>query len=281
MRRIFLVGCPRSGTTLLQSLVASHPEVVSFPETHLFSKTISINKILRFFTIYRSKHIHIVQNILEDFNVDFPKNSPGGTYFSTRKWIEKLLPVLDEIALSHLNGKRPVLLLEKTPRHLHFVELIKEVDPDAQFIHMIRKGEEVVASLTEATANSPANWSGSRSIKKSIFWWNRSIKISEQFIGRDGHHFVCYQELVNKTDQVLQNLFSRIGLKFDPSMIDSFHDTAGALINEQEIWKSKNLTSDISGSNKFDRFTEDEKKMITNSLRKFDYSKIRLNKADS
>ena len=32
----FLVGCPRSGTTLLQSLIASHPQVYSLPETNFF-----------------------------------------------------------------------------------------------------------------------------------------------------------------------------------------------------------------------------------------------------
>ncbi|NJL67494.1 MAG: sulfotransferase [Microcoleus sp. SM1_3_4] len=36
MKRIFLVGCPRSGTTILQSLLASHPEIISFPESKFF-----------------------------------------------------------------------------------------------------------------------------------------------------------------------------------------------------------------------------------------------------
>ncbi|HEY9694672.1 MAG TPA: sulfotransferase [Oculatellaceae cyanobacterium] len=34
--RLFLVGCPRSGTTLLQSLLVAHPEILSFPESHFF-----------------------------------------------------------------------------------------------------------------------------------------------------------------------------------------------------------------------------------------------------
>ncbi|MGC1525664.1 MAG: sulfotransferase, partial [Phormidesmis sp.] len=36
MKRLFLVGCARSGTTLLQSLLASHPGVASFPESNFF-----------------------------------------------------------------------------------------------------------------------------------------------------------------------------------------------------------------------------------------------------
>ncbi|MEM9163612.1 MAG: sulfotransferase, partial [Cyanobacteria bacterium P01_F01_bin.4] len=34
--KFFVVGCSRSGTTLLQSLLASHPEIISFPESKFF-----------------------------------------------------------------------------------------------------------------------------------------------------------------------------------------------------------------------------------------------------
>src|SRR5271165_5902703 len=39
--RLFIVGCARSGTTLLQSLLAAHPTVLSFPETVVFSHLLS------------------------------------------------------------------------------------------------------------------------------------------------------------------------------------------------------------------------------------------------
>ena len=38
--RIFVVGCPRSGTTLLQSLIAVHPDVASFPESKFFVRLV-------------------------------------------------------------------------------------------------------------------------------------------------------------------------------------------------------------------------------------------------
>ena len=36
--RVFLVGCPRSGTTLLQCLLAANSHLASFPETHFFER---------------------------------------------------------------------------------------------------------------------------------------------------------------------------------------------------------------------------------------------------
>ena len=36
MKQILVVGCPRSGTTLLQAVLSSHKEIASIPETHFF-----------------------------------------------------------------------------------------------------------------------------------------------------------------------------------------------------------------------------------------------------
>jgi len=35
---IFVVGVPRSGTTLLAEMLSSHPDICSSPETHYFSR---------------------------------------------------------------------------------------------------------------------------------------------------------------------------------------------------------------------------------------------------
>ncbi|MEL7003491.1 MAG: sulfotransferase, partial [Bacteroidota bacterium] len=46
MKRVFLVGCPRSGTTLLQSRLATHPCVESFPESFFYNYFVPSKKIL-------------------------------------------------------------------------------------------------------------------------------------------------------------------------------------------------------------------------------------------
>ena len=37
-RRVFVVGVPRSGTTLVQSLLAAHSTMTSFTESHFFDR---------------------------------------------------------------------------------------------------------------------------------------------------------------------------------------------------------------------------------------------------
>lgn len=276
-KKIFIVGCPRSGTTLLQSFLASHSKVVSFPETHLYSKTISINPILRALTLYRSKHISIVQKILTDLDVSTKEDLKSfGFTFSTIKWVRFLNDQLNKIG-EHFRKADESFLLEKTPRHLHFIDLIQRVDRDAIFIHLIRNGEDVVASMSEATGNNPEEWSGNRSIDKSIFWWNRSISISEQYIGQENNHHIRYENLIEDPEKVLGVLFGKIGLPFEEHILSSFHKTADSLIGEDEVWKSKNTKDTLSTSSKFDQLPAETQERIKKDLNDFDYRKVDIN----
>ena len=65
-KRIYIVGCPRSGTTLLQSMVAAHPLLTSYPETHFWDYTIPKNRYLRFPKIYSFPERKLVSDYLQD-----------------------------------------------------------------------------------------------------------------------------------------------------------------------------------------------------------------------
>jgi hypothetical protein len=39
IQRVFLLGCPRSGTTFLQAALSGHPAIASIPETAFFERT--------------------------------------------------------------------------------------------------------------------------------------------------------------------------------------------------------------------------------------------------
>lgn len=268
MKRLFLVGCPRSGTTLLQSLIASHPDIVSFPETHLFSSTVSINRLARFFMVYRTRHRNKVREILHQLGVQSDLHQHLQVpVFRTTEWIKQLMPVLDEIARAF--GNKQNILLEKTPRHLHYVEEITKADPNAHIIHIIRSGKDVVASLHEATSNNPGKWGGARSLKKSIFWWNRCFRSAQQYVGYPRHHFVWYNELVEHTEEVLKVLFGDIGLEYHQSIIEEYHRTAHSLITEEEPWKANNTSESINASDKFSRFSPEEQEYIRKGLVNF------------
>ena len=274
MKKIYIVGCPRSGTTLLQSFLASHSAIVSFPETHLYSKTISINPVVQVLSWYRAKHLKIVEQILTDLEVPINKEiKEFGHTFSTKTWVQFLNQQLDHIG-EYFRSKNEIYLLEKTPRHLHFIDLIQSAEPEAQFIHIIRKGEDVVASMVEATKSNPNEWSGDRSIDTSIFWWNRSIRLSEKYIGRPNNYHISYDNLINDPEKLLRYLFAKLGISFEEQILTKYHRTADSLIGDDEVWKNKNTERILSTSNKFKNLPEETREHIKHKLIRFDYNKI-------
>lgn len=275
MKNVFIVGCPRSGTTLLQSLLASHPEVVSFPETHLWSETMHIHPLMRLFKVYGKGDLHKLDELCGKLGHRAPEKAVESLpVFRTATWSAILLEALQGIAENHATGTEHVLL-EKTPRHLHFTDQICMADPEARFIHIIRRGEDVVASMMEATGNHPGQWDGSRDVSKSVFWWNRAIGISNKYMGRPGHIHISYEELLDQTSEVVQVLCRCMDVPFVPEMLENYKDTADSVIQDEESWKAKNTRS-ISSSDKFTRLPESIQKEIRNGLTDFDYGKIRV-----
>jgi hypothetical protein len=280
MKKIFIVGCPRSGTTLLQSFLATHSKIVSFPETHLYSKTISINPLVRAITLYRAKHVKIVEEILTDLGVLTIEDLKSFGYtFSTINWVRFLNSQLNSIG-EYFGVTEEKYLLEKTPRHLHFIDLIQKTDCEVIFIHLIRNGEDVVASMSEATGNNPEEWSGNRSIDRSIFWWNRSIRISEKYIGQKNNYHIRYENLVKEPEKVLEYLFDKLGLPFEEQILSSYHKTANSLIGEQEVWKNKNTKKRLNTSDKFDQLPVETQDHIRKKLKDFDYQRVEISTID-
>lgn len=59
MKRIFIGGCPRSGTTLVQSIVTAHPTIAPVKETRFFERgnaTEQVNQFLRKLDAYAAKY---------------------------------------------------------------------------------------------------------------------------------------------------------------------------------------------------------------------------------
>lgn len=276
MQRLFLVGCPRSGTTLLQSMLSSHPKVISFPETHLLSHTMPTNPVLRFFKIYGSTSRSVLLQNMIDLGLNREQVFiPKSVIFRSAAWVNVILGNIDRLA-DHLAEGNPAFWLEKTPRHLRYISLISKADPDSRFIHIIRKGKDVASSMYFATLKHPEQWGGQRSIEKCVYWWNRSTKYSKQYLGSQSHLFISYEQLVSEPEVVLKAFCKKTGLSYYPVMIQSYHETASTLIKEEEKWKKKNTSAQLSSSKKFDLLPDKDQKYIEKNIADFPYRSIQF-----
>jgi len=124
-RFIFVGGAPRSGTTLLQNILDSHPEIICGPQFRNIPDIIDLRKKL--YNAIDTRHTYVF-NSYEDIDNH------------VRTFIENLL-------MSLLERSKCKLLSEKTPENIVvFPELI-ELFPDAHFIYIIRDPRAVVLSF--------------------------------------------------------------------------------------------------------------------------------------
>ena len=241
MLRLFIVGCPRSGTTLLQTVLLSSDRIVSFPESHFFEHLAGCpRRIPR--GIYGQRLLH---RWLDSTNLKYPKKFCIG--FSRSSAIDYFWSTLDSIAIA----ESAIGWLEKTPGHVQHIKLIQDHVPDAKFIHIIRSYKDNVASFYLARKQ----WGNERSPLTTARDWFSHVSESLSYLHLENHFHISYEELVSHPRHVIDKLSSFLGLSFpNPDDIDLRH-YAKQIVEKDAVWKANNLKSHIF-SDRHDKYSE-------------------------
>lgn len=256
-QKYFIVACPRSGTTLLQSLLASHPDIVSFPESHFFECLISDKKWLTQMGIAsryaRARLLEFIQEIDDErLQIELPRFC-----YSTKQYVRIFVGILDRVA--QIQDKH--IWLEKTPGHIKYIGAIEQYIPQARFIHIIRNGCDVVASLYEVSNKYPQDWGGGASIDDCIEQWNLAVEISKAYRDRDNHLVVSYEEAIANPRAVLPQICQFMSIDFMPQMLVNSAVASNRVILEREPWK-QGVRRGISDrtQNKFERIFDSQQR---------------------
>lgn len=217
MKRIFLVGSPRSGTTMLQSLLAAHPEVISFPESKFFH-----------YLLYK-KFAGKLPGRMEAFfkdEINRPELLQGfddsQTVATKVSWF---VGVLDGLAAEQNKS----IWLEKTPEHIYFIEDIQRFLPDAKFIHILRNSMDTIASLHEATSNSHDLWGPGWDLNHCIHRWKEAMLISHKYAKNSNHILVKYEEILDNKVKKLEELSQFMEIEYDDKMLEFYQEKAAHL----------------------------------------------------
>lgn len=130
------MGLPRSGTTLLQRVLASHSEVASIAEPWVLLPLISCFDEKITASTFGHKEL---KHALTDFNLEFPE-------FQSR-YYEHVRIFITQI-YEKLSGKKKYFL-DKTPRYYLIAEELHQVFPEAKFIYLFRNPIDVFDSAID------------------------------------------------------------------------------------------------------------------------------------
>ena len=249
------MGCSRSGTTLLQSMLASHSRVHTFPETGVFLKAFGMRG-----TVLPWVHLGLSagkeRKALERLSASQSEASgqlpelPPRRYGLSRSLAETV-SFLDGLARAH--GKD--IWVEKTPRHVFHAKRIRRSIPGALCIHMVRDGRDVVASIVDRGNKYPDRFPRQSDPRYGIRQWNRSLRATEVAIKEPGHVVVFYESLVESVETTLKTLCGIAGLEFEEAMLTPADPSP--FTGPDEEWKHQVNAPVQAATSKFERLFDD------------------------
>ena len=244
MRRTFVVGCPRSGTTLVQAMIARHPDVFSLRETYFFESLLGDAELRWGDREARStrRWYHragIAQSWgrrrLRELERVHASRRRGP---APRRWpacVRRYSAMLDDAA----SRQRRTQWVEKTPNHLLFLDDIADCIPDARFVHVLRNGVDVVASVRDADMRLETRaFSGGM-----VRWarrWNHAMETHLAHLEAPRHHLLCIEDLIGNTENEWKML--RDFLALDPGKPLLARPGCEVADAQAEPWKTSAIT---------------------------------------
>jgi len=203
---LFIVGCPRSGTTLLQVLLDSHPNICIPPESHIFNRFGNILKYYGELEEHQSLK-RLVKDLLSDERIKvwgLPITPDEFCRMIRSKNIHGVVELLFKL-FAQREGK--ARWGDKTPQHMMWLDLIRCIFQEAQFVHVVRDGRDVAESMTRA-------FIGPMSIYGIALIWKEYVETFQEFMKIDPAQKaieIHYEELVRCPEEELKRLLAFLG----------------------------------------------------------------------
>ncbi len=157
-KKLFIIGCPRSGTTWCQLLLSQHSAVATAPETQIFAYY-----LVHFQNQWRHEH-ESEGNTLQ--------GRAGLSRLLSSEEFEELCRMNAQSVLDRITALNPdsTVTAEKSPKHALQADFIQRLFPDAYFLNVIRDPRDTVASLLAAGRSWGKGWAPKNAIGAARMW---------------------------------------------------------------------------------------------------------------
>ena len=202
---VFVIGSPRSGTTVLAQSLSTHSELWASGESHVYS--------------------NLFANGRAELAFDRAMRLPGPTLLRVEKVTrEEFLAYLgmgiNALITSRSGGRR---WIDHTPLYTRIVDTLAELFPGASFIHILRDGRSVVHSMLNFV-DSRHSATVSRFAEETIAWatdvqsacetWRDHVEGAMSFCDEhpDRATVVRYEELVATPQETFRRIHRFLGI---------------------------------------------------------------------
>lgn len=218
--RLFLVGCPRSGTTVLQAAASRLPGLLTMPETQWFPTLLGgfDEWVLRREDQVRARwrrrlalasprtYQRLRESLAPLDALGVPRRLRRS--LSGAAYIGQVTRLLDAAA----RERDCHCWLEKTPDHYAYIEVIARQVPGARFVHLIRDPGDVIASAVDGQLRYAERQVFHGSLPFWLERWLRAAETHLRYAGQPGHLVLCYEDFVAAPQEQLERLRRFAGL---------------------------------------------------------------------
>lgn len=205
---VFLVGFPRSGTTLLDQLLSGHPGIAVLEEKD---------------TLQDALHAHA----LDDAKLDaFLKLDAAGLEPFRRAYWQRVAEFMPQ---------RPpqALFVDKLPLNSVFMPLVQRLFPEARFIFALRDPRDVVLSCFMQSFDLNEAMQHFLSLEETARYYAAVMQVGADSAERLGKrvHRIRYEDVVADTEGEARRLLDFLSLPWEPAVLDIQKTARGKRIN--------------------------------------------------
>ena len=192
---VFLVGFPRSGTTLLDTILSSHSDITTLEEKPMIATVkMHLNKTATFENLENLSDSEVV----------------------------KLRDVYHQELLKHINIEKieNKILIDKLPLSIIDIGLILRLFPNAKFILSLRHPLDCILSCFMQTFNLNNAMANFLDLKTTAYLYNNSMKIFEIYdkVFKVNYHIIKYEDLVSSLKSEAVSLLKFLNLTWQDDM---------------------------------------------------------------
>ncbi len=221
---VFIVGAARSGTTLLQYMLRSHPEL-SLPtgESHFFIPFQQRSAQYGDLTIKPNLHRLLVD--IYEFKRPFFEEEFHGLRYDT-EWLTGRLHAAgctsfaDVVsALFQLNalGEGKHRWGDKTPYYILHLDTLLEMFPNAKVVHIVRDGRDCALSMLQRKWDLKIF-----NTYHAAYLWNRYVTAGRRFGEKRPERYFefRYEDMLSEPEPVMERLCGFLGIEFSHAVIN-------------------------------------------------------------
>ncbi len=197
MTPIFIFSAPRTGSTLLQRILASHEDIATIPEPWILLPLISMTKDNALLSNYSSD---VCAKAINSFTAKVDENN------SYNELLADFVLSLYQSACKENES----FFIDKTPRYYYIIDEIIKLFPNAKFIFLFRNPMQVYSSVL-------TTWCNNRFFKlyrnRDDLYLAPKILTNAYQKYKDISISINYDDLVNDNDSICRAIYDYLGVK--------------------------------------------------------------------